>query len=293
MSKSHRITLDQAVRGITSFIEVATHTILYTRHIYPAQIFTRCRVYDTVAYQSRHPTLNKYIKGALDAVADELEQGTVDNVVVVIKDKEHRPIERFIFSMENMFRLDEVEETDESFEDSLSSASYGEYFKAFIVKITMIESMLGPLNLGENASFAIVIEMRTDDPPSVRNEADDPPPWSPAEYKLSTHASKKESELSVLQSLHTGVINMTMGVQETKFKLHPEKYPLQQTLEEAASKPATPTVSSKNTTKSNSTPDAPSSSQPPAPSSSSPADTSKTQSKGPGKTAKRVRILLD
>lgn len=53
-------------------VEVAVHTILYVRHVYPADLFVRRRKYDTPVYQSRHPALNEYIAGAVKAVTDEL-----------------------------------------------------------------------------------------------------------------------------------------------------------------------------------------------------------------------------
>ena len=99
-------------------VEVAIHTILYVRQVYPAEIFVRRRKYDTPVFQSRHPALNEYIAGAVKAISDELSlvwkpfmlpfhsqlkhiQGNVDKVVVVVKDAEERPLERFIFAVRN------------------------------------------------------------------------------------------------------------------------------------------------------------------------------------------------
>ena len=83
----------EAVRGITEFsrspqapiqypfsaltkpahtVEVAIHTILYVRQIYPADLFVRRKKYETPVYQSRHPSLNEYIAGAVKAIGDEL-----------------------------------------------------------------------------------------------------------------------------------------------------------------------------------------------------------------------------
>lgn len=80
----------EAVRGITEFsrhqrytssalsrttprtVEVAIHTILYVRQIYPADLFVRRKKYETPVYQSRHPGLNEYIAGAVKAIGDEL-----------------------------------------------------------------------------------------------------------------------------------------------------------------------------------------------------------------------------
>ena len=53
-------------------VEVAIHTILYVRQVYPAEIFVRRKKYETPVFQSRHPALNEYISGAVKAIADEL-----------------------------------------------------------------------------------------------------------------------------------------------------------------------------------------------------------------------------
>jgi hypothetical protein len=53
-------------------VEVAIHTILYVRQVYPADIFVRRKKYDTPVFQSRHPSLNDYISGAVKAIGEEL-----------------------------------------------------------------------------------------------------------------------------------------------------------------------------------------------------------------------------
>lgn len=56
-----------------SAVEVAVHTILYVRQIYPVDLFIRRKKYDTPVFQSRHPALNQYISGAVKAVGEELK----------------------------------------------------------------------------------------------------------------------------------------------------------------------------------------------------------------------------
>ena len=104
-------------------VEVATHTILYVRHIYPAELFTRRKKYDTPVFQSRHPALNEYIAGAVKAIADELAavsrmawqsphgtdpvpQGNLDKVVIVIKGKDDVALERYVFAVQNMIQVE-------------------------------------------------------------------------------------------------------------------------------------------------------------------------------------------
>lgn len=59
-------------RIIATTVEVAIHTILYVRRIYPAELFKRKKRWDAPVYQSRHPDLNKYISGAVKAVGLEV-----------------------------------------------------------------------------------------------------------------------------------------------------------------------------------------------------------------------------
>ena len=103
-------------------VEVAIHSILYVRQIYPADLFIRRKKYDTPVFQSRHPALNDYISGAVKAIREQLltvrqqlfrhirpkllDQGNLEKVVVVIKDKEEVALERFLFSIEHMIQVE-------------------------------------------------------------------------------------------------------------------------------------------------------------------------------------------
>jgi mitotic spindle assembly checkpoint protein MAD2B len=114
---------EMGVINSRSLVEVAIHTILYVRQIYPADLFVRRKKYDTPVFRSRHPALNEYISGAVKAIGEELvlvsdprrenyssanplTQGNVDKVVVVIKDKDHVALERFLFSVQNMIQVE-------------------------------------------------------------------------------------------------------------------------------------------------------------------------------------------
>ena len=64
-------------------VEVAIHTILYVRRVYPPDLFIRRKKYDTPVFQSRHPALNKYISGAVKAIGEELALVSVSRVWVI------------------------------------------------------------------------------------------------------------------------------------------------------------------------------------------------------------------
>jgi len=139
--------------------------------------------------------LNEYISGAVKAIGEELVlvnthtvfatqhldlpqqivQGNVEKVVIVIKDKENVALERFLFSLQNMIQVEPFNKDDRSrflgafpphsFKNSLSNSVQnsmtigllGQYFRSFLVKLTMIESQLRQLHLGGQCSFDLVV----------------------------------------------------------------------------------------------------------------------------------------
>ena len=79
------LTYNQLVSGIIDFLEVAFHTILCMRSVYPYDVFARRKKYSHPCYQSRHPGLNEYISRVLAALRSEIEKGTVSKVILVIR----------------------------------------------------------------------------------------------------------------------------------------------------------------------------------------------------------------
>jgi len=206
-----------------SSVEVAIHTILYVRQIYPADLFIRRKKYDTPVFQSRHPALNEYISGAVKAIGEELVLGNVDKVVVVIKDKKQVALERFMFSIQNMIQVEPFNK-DTSVEDAMSSTLLGQYFRSFLVKLSMIESQVGQMYLGDDVSFAIVLELKDDISPSVTHNKD-PPPWIPADAQHTTTGASEKAELHMIRAVNTGIINLSLAVQESEEKLQRERDP--------------------------------------------------------------------
>ncbi|KAG9314041.1 DNA-binding protein [Chiua virens] len=193
------LSFNQTVKGITEFIEVAIHAILY----------------------SRHPALNEYISGATQAIADELVLGNIQKVVVVIKDKDQVPLERFIFSVQNMIEV-ETHNMDVSVQEAMSSATLCRYFRAFLVKLNMIESQLVPLEPQDESTFAILLELRDDRevPTGLQDEMNqDPPPWVPADKQYTTAGTPDNTQLHLLRTVETGIVNVALAVQESEEKL--------------------------------------------------------------------------
>ncbi|KAH9486521.1 Mitotic spindle assembly checkpoint protein MAD2B [Psilocybe cubensis] len=215
------LTFNQTVHAIAEFIEVAIHTILYVRQVYPAEIFVRRKKYETPVFQSRHPALNDYITGAVKAIADELVHGKIDKVVVVLKDKEQIALERYIFSIETMIQIEGFNK-DVGVEDAMTPSSLMQYFRSFLIKLNMIEAQIGQMHMGDDLSFAIILELKDDAAPTHSNTKD-PPPWIPAVTQHTTSGTTKQAELNMIRAVNTGIINLSLAVQESGEKIAREQ----------------------------------------------------------------------
>ncbi|KAL1748974.1 DNA-binding protein [Schizophyllum fasciatum] len=187
-------------------------------------LFVRRKKYDTPVFQSRHPGLNEYISGAVKAVGEELVQGTVSKVVVVIKDKDNEPLERFIFALESMIEV-EAFNKDTSVENAMRPAALSQYFRSFLVKLNMIEAQLGQMYLGDDVSFAIVLELKDDRAPSAAIEKGDPPPWLPADGQHTTAGASDDAQLHIVRAVNTGIINVSGRCLQSTLVVSPEGRP--------------------------------------------------------------------
>lgn len=178
----------------------------------------RRKKYETPVYQSRHPGLNEYIAGAVKAISDELALGSAEKVVLVIKDKDEVALERFIFSIQNMIAVESFNK-DTSVEGAMATTSLGQYFRSFMVKLSMIESQLAELPRDGENSFAIVLELREGETPSAAPYKDDLPPWIPATTQHTTPGASEKAELHMVRAVDTGVVNLSLAVQESADKL--------------------------------------------------------------------------
>lgn len=84
-----------------SFVEVAIHTILHARGVYPPAIFERRREYGTVVWMSRHPDLNAGIQDVLLSARGHLARGAIQALIVVLLDRTSRRVwEQYRFAVD-------------------------------------------------------------------------------------------------------------------------------------------------------------------------------------------------
>ena len=80
-------------------MEIALHTLLCIRNIYPPTTFARRRAHGVPVYQSRHPQVREYISEVCGLLGKEVEKGTARRLTIVIKDTGGLPLERWIFDL--------------------------------------------------------------------------------------------------------------------------------------------------------------------------------------------------
>jgi len=110
----------------------------------------------------------------------------------------------------------------------MTPATLGQYFRSFLVKLSMIESQLVPMDVGgtsgssmfafvlafisylDDVSFAILIELKDDAAPTP-SKNEEPPPWLPADNQHTTSGTSDEAELHLIRAVSTGIVNVSHG----------------------------------------------------------------------------------
>ncbi|XP_077471187.1 mitotic spindle assembly checkpoint protein MAD2B isoform X1 [Stigmatopora argus] len=135
---------------LCEFLEVAIHLILYVREVYPSGIFEKRKKYNVPVQMSCHPELNQYIQDTLHCIKPLIEKNDAEKVVVVIMDKEHHPVERFVFEISQPPLLSISSDTLLSHVEQL--------LRAFILKISVCDAVLK--NNPPECSFTVLVHTR-------------------------------------------------------------------------------------------------------------------------------------
>lgn len=206
----------QNLSAFTSFLTAYTHSLLYLRSLYPRTSFVNSRFHNASVYQSRHPVVCEWIRDAIAAVREELLEGTVSRIGIVVfsyGDGETRTggakiMERYMLDVSTFPVVGKNERNMEVEWDNTPSddgdnnsepedeqaarvkkpreldadvdADLSEQFRAALISLTTRTSLLSPLP--PNCSFNISMELKDEadvDPP-VRH----PQPWIPVQPSL-------------------------------------------------------------------------------------------------------------
>lgn len=98
----------ETAQAISTLLEVALHTILCVRGVYPPSTFARRRAHGVPVYQSRHPQVRAYIARVVEGLARELQAGLLRRATLIIKALDGLPLERFIIDF-GFMQMDALE----------------------------------------------------------------------------------------------------------------------------------------------------------------------------------------
>ncbi|EUC47521.1 hypothetical protein COCMIDRAFT_89764 [Bipolaris oryzae ATCC 44560] len=204
----------ETLNHFTTFLTAYTHTLLYLRTLYPRASFVQSRFHNASVYQSRHPLVCEWIADAIAAVREELLNGSVARIAIVVfsyeGDQESakgsaKIMERYMFDVSS---FPVVEKGDRNMEiewqgttpdvsdnedeggilkrgktkelDTDVHVNLSEQFRAALIALTTRTSTLAPLP--PNCSFNISMELKDEgdvDPPIGH-----PQPWIPVQPSL-------------------------------------------------------------------------------------------------------------
>ncbi|XP_073823521.1 DNA polymerase zeta subunit 2 [Musca autumnalis] len=111
---------------IIEAIEVFVNHILYTRDVYPAQIFKKRRIYNTPVFVSIYPPLNTYLYKVLRTVRELLKTGELEGVEVLLYKDDTEIYEKYTFQInpQSSGRISVEDEFLMDFEEQLRSSLY-------------------------------------------------------------------------------------------------------------------------------------------------------------------------
>ncbi|GAA5849698.1 hypothetical protein JCM3766R1_002133 [Sporobolomyces carnicolor] len=212
------------------YLEVAFHLILYLRAVYPEDLFRQVKKYDSPVWQSRAPALTTFIGRILECIEEELLKGTVQRVVLVIRESNitQTPLERYVFDFEWLIPTEQIPRDNADFTPMAAGLARGDVedlFRACLRKLFASSAYLK--KLPHDVEFATVLEMRKDSPPPQSKAAqrgDYPCEWIPAETRQTsakTENDRASSTVSPVAGVRLGMLSMDVRVEETgeKFKL--------------------------------------------------------------------------
>uniref|UniRef100_A0A3B1JLP5 Mitotic spindle assembly checkpoint protein MAD2B n=1 Tax=Astyanax mexicanus TaxID=7994 RepID=A0A3B1JLP5_ASTMX len=192
---------------LCEFLEVAIHLILYVREVYPSGIFQKRKKYN-VPVQTTFCILplNNYVEQSFAVL---LEQNEAEKVVVVIMDKEHHPVERFVFEISQPPLLSISSETLLSHLEQL--------LRAVILKISVCDAVLD--NNPPGCTFTVLVytrEAATRNMEKVQVIKDFP--WIVADEQ---EVLMQEPRLIPLKTMTSDIVKMQLYVEERAHKSQP------------------------------------------------------------------------
>ena len=145
-------------RHLCDILEVATHTILRKRRLYPAEVFADRRCFGVPVSIARHPEVEQYVKKTLKAVEPLLAVNAVEAVVITITDGTHgHCVEKFVFRLDPSGALpQDAVDGPPNVADAVEATEYA--LRALLARLHLLEAKLPPPK--EDAAWRLLLWMR-------------------------------------------------------------------------------------------------------------------------------------
>ena len=152
------MTEDLLASQVLKFLEVAVHTILYQRGIYPSNLFVKSKKYGVIVHQSRHPKLNEYIGKLLrESVWNLLLNKCLSKFIFIIKNKGNIIIEQIVFNM-TLFNLDKNYYRNNDISDDI--VYMHKQFRNTMIKLNTMNGCLNNIKKNDDISWTIQVHTK-------------------------------------------------------------------------------------------------------------------------------------
>ncbi|OCB87000.1 DNA-binding protein [Sanghuangporus baumii] len=212
----------EAIVAIAELLEVALHTILCIRQVYPIEIFERRVKFGIPVFKCIAPSINEYISETIKAISEELVEDRIARVTISIHQSD-TPLEKFIFSFYSATDGDSVPEADNVPLEAIRRQARG-----MLIKLNAIDAQLLPLEASDDLSFSVIMQLRQG---STFRISEDELRFGEA-GKDESRKDNPESTLfqgslqdpSLVHIIRTGRLSVYLHVQESEAKEHTETF---------------------------------------------------------------------
>ncbi|POY74080.1 hypothetical protein BMF94_2892 [Rhodotorula taiwanensis] len=230
------LSYHETIDAVRDFLEVAFHTILYIRQVYPlgkCHLFEQVRKYGVTTWQCRNPLVSEYIGKIVSCIREELHKGTVRRVFLAIREDnpEATPLERFVFDIESLLLQSDLAQDGSDFVPRANGILPGDVealLRACMIKLNVSTSYLSPIPPETALTFAVLLEVKDGSAPPASKAAKAgsvPAEWIPADQRDAMEdngtgtgrghtAARAQSTISPVTGVRLGMFNLDLQVEE-------------------------------------------------------------------------------
>ncbi|CAM0911803.1 unnamed protein product [Alopecurus aequalis] len=172
MDRKNQTPQGQIAQVVVEFLEVAVSCIVFLKGFYPTCAFERRRYMNVVVQKAVHPQLAGYIHSVTTGLLPFIQKGLVERVVVIFYDKNHIPVEKFVFKLA----------VSQSYGSDIEQSSLEFALRAFLIKLTVAEPLTKPLP--PDSSWEITAYFRSLPADRGKDKEEDAQMWIPTDTKM-------------------------------------------------------------------------------------------------------------